>query len=760
MPKRSRSPENPNPIVLSTFERWNVDTFNEICELLLPVDVEAALDRIKPGLDKKKSRRRADYRTSDAENGRLYACGYQSISKWIRRLCAYEYYSELDLVNCGPVLFVHILREHNVDVPGILALYAEDRASLMASVRLHYPTSTDNEIKKMLLAAFHGGDVGGDTLDELKLATRESAKQLRKVSPKYSKLWKDCTEASDRNPTGKFVSRVWQELESTVVRRLMYFFERIKKVNVGALIFDCLMIEQLKNVDVSGAEQFILDELGIRIKLMCKSLQPTQADMDLLYGEKAVDKLKTDALKQRYLLARYAHTRKFKRRDGFIMEKHPTIPGVFVRGMSDVNFINSVLMRTNTGQFRNSSQLVEWFNTDDHPCFELVTPDKINHTVISFTNGFFDLQQMVFTSWKDYSGTPPFTDHYFDETLDVDEILLRPTPMWDNLLTVQLGPRESSNHERSLVQMLEVMIGRYFYPIGTHDGWQTAVFLKGDGNTGKSTLLELIAKMFPSASVGSITSSFEPHFGLENLYRKRIVLVPDMPKQFSKVLAQSDFQSICSGDNVSIARKNKTAFCEPWQPGLIFAANFLPDFNDNSGSVSRRLVVFSFMEMVKDRNTRLKEDIIANELVPVMMRCLFAYRRTVDTCRSVDFWNNVAPTVLREAQSDVKTETNHLSNFLANGDDFYQILFVKGQVTPLIELDKAFSNHCRFRHKDEKIKLGSDYFPIKAAGFTVERANLCKTCHGLFSKASCADHYEPKNAYRKVVIRDMVIVKR
>jgi hypothetical protein len=760
MPKRSRSPESRKPIALSMFERWNVDTFNEICELVLPPDVESVLDRIKQEINKKTTRRRVDYRKGDFDEGRLYATGYQSISSWIRRLCAYQFYSEVDLVNCGPVLFVHVLREHNVEVGCLLAMYADDRMSVCALVQHDHPNSTDKDVKKMLLSALHGGDVGGKTLDQLKSETRECAKQLRKVSPKYSEMWKQCTKSSDRNPTGRFVSRVWQEQENVVVKTLKYFFESMKRINVGAIIFDCLMIEQLKDVDIESAEQYVLEEIGVKIRLACKSLEPTQSDKDRLYGEKSLHKLKTDQAKQRYLLVRYAHKDSLKRRDGFIMQRHPTIPGVFVRGMCDADYINLVLMGTHAGQLRNMTQLIDWFNTVDHPVFEIVTPDKINNNVISFQNGFFDIQHMTFTLWVDFNSTPPFTDHHFDCAFDVDEILSRSTPMWDNLLTVQLGPRQSSNHERSLVEMLEVMIGRCFYPVGTHDGWQTAIFLKGDGNTGKSTVLDLIRGMFPPSSVGAITSSFEPHFGLENLYRKRIVMVPDMPKQFSKVLSQSDFQSICSGDNVSIARKNKMALCEPWRPCLIFAANYLPDFNDNSGSVSRRLVVFSFVEMVQERNTRLKEEIFANELVAILMRCLFAYRRTVDMCRSADFWARIAPACLRDAQNDVKTETNYLSNFLANGDGFYQILFVEGQVTAMLELEKAFGNHCRFVHKDEKIKLGSDHFPIKAAGFSVERVNLCKTCHMLFSKANCGDHYENKNAYRKVMIRNMVIRKR
>ena len=98
-------------------------------------------------------------------------------------------------------------------------------------------------------------------------------------------------------------------------------------------------------------------------------------------------------------------------------------------------------------------------------------------------------------------------------------------------------------------------------------------------------------------------------------------MIPDLPTHFSKIINQSDFQSMSSGETVSIARKNKTAISDGnWTAPLVFAGNYLPDYNDNSGSVSRRLCVFLFSQLIESRNTMLKKEIIESELVTIIVR--------------------------------------------------------------------------------------------------------------------------------------------
>ena len=235
---------------------------------------------------------------------------------------------------------------------------------------------------------------------------------------------------------------------------------------------------------------------------------------------------------------------------------------------------------------------------------------------------------------------------------------------------------------RNLCDMLEVLIGRLFYPVGKYDQWQVMPFLKGDANTGKSTVIKLVSKMFPAGSVGSITANLESGFGLESLFMKRLVTITDLPENFAKVLKQSDFQSILSGETVSIARKNKTAVNElEWKVPVIGAGNYLPDYKDASGSISRRLAVFMFVNLVPDKNTLLDQAVIDSELVTVMVRCIYSYRSACARLSGKEFWSHVAPRGMIEQQESVKEETNNLANFIQNGSPYYQIRHESGAIT-------------------------------------------------------------------------------
>ena len=286
------------------------------------------------------------------------------------------------------------------------------------------------------------------------------------------------------------------------------------------------------------------------------------------------------------------------------------------------------------------------------------------------------------------------------------------------------------------------------------------MFLKGDGDTGKSTVLDIIKMMFPPGSVGCITANKEQTFGLEGLYDKRVVMIPDMPQHFSKILNQSDFQSMITGESVSIGRKNKTAITDRnWKPPLFGAGNIYPDYKCTSGSIKRRILTFNFSEFITNRNTTLKDDIKQNEIVTVMSRCILQYRNACERFKGKDFWTNVVPVELRNEQNEVHQATSPLAFYSANGDDYAQITHKEGEITQLSELEKLYANHMKIKHDIKGAKIGDDMFPIKFAGYTLRQMHICKTCNNVAKKKTCGDHYNAKNRYKKVVICDMKIIK-
>jgi phage/plasmid-associated DNA primase len=216
-----------------------------------------------------------------------------------------------------------------------------------------------------------------------------------------------------------------------------------------------------------------------------------------------------------------------------------------------------------------------------------------------------------------------------------------------------------------------------------------------------------------------------------------------------------------SGEGISIARKNAKAISNrEWKTPMVWAGNNFPeDYNDNAGSVSRRLVMALFLNKVDARDTQLKAKILETELPTVLLRCIFAYRAKVTEIGSRDFWKCM-PKALRDAQEEVKQESNPLANFLANGSSRCQILHEEGAVTPLIDLGKAYSNYMEYDMKKLKQVIGSDFFPIKAAGFTMNRVNLCKTCGKPADAKTCGAHYSQLNRAQRMCILGMRILKQ
>ena len=61
---------------------------------------------------------------------------------------------------------------------------------------------------------------------------------------------------------------------------------------------------------------------------------------------------------------------------------------------------------------------------------------------------------------------------------------------------------------------------------------------------------------------------------------------------------------------------------EDWLVPIFGAFNYYPDYKDESGAISRRLLVVEFKTLVTARDTTLLDRIVQGELVVVLLRCL------------------------------------------------------------------------------------------------------------------------------------------
>ena len=284
-------------------------------------------------------------------------------------------------------------------------------------------------------------------------------------------------------------------------------------------------------------------------------------------------------------------------------------------------------------------------------------------------------------------------------------------------------------------------------------------FILGDANTGKSSILDIVERWFPPMVVGTMDGSKCEKFGLENLHDKLVVFFRDLEQGFKRILPQAIWQSMVTGEDVNINVKFKTPLIKKWQIPMIGCGNVLFDYNDTSGSASRRLAVFRFLKLVQNRDTQLVQKIVSNELITIMLRCMTKYRNLAEENKGMDFWKEIAPVELTETKNEVAEETNYIANFLANGDNYYQIIYEPGSITTKEDFEKAFSNHMRIHHPGVSCTLNKkDYYPFKVAGFVNEVRNLCKACKFPHKKSCCGAHVAgDRGRFKRVVLKNMRI---
>jgi hypothetical protein len=155
-------------------------------------------------------------------------------------------------------------------------------------------------------------------------------------------------------------------------------------------------------------------------------------------------------------------------------------------------------------------------------------------------------------------------------------------------------------------------------------------------------------------------------------------------------LEQAEFQSMVSGEDVSIARKNDKALSMTWNVPGILAGNEVPGYRDNSGSVLRRLVTWNFGRQVQKADPHLDEKLDA-EIPAILCKCVRAYLEYAQKYNDQDIWN-VLPEYFKTVQNQVAMLTNPLQHFLSSGE---KVLYGPELFCPQKIFVQMFHQHCQ-----------------------------------------------------------------
>lgn len=243
------------------------------------------------------------------------------------------------------------------------------------------------------------------------------------------------------------------------------------------------------------------------------------------------------------------------------------------------------------------------------------------------------------------------------ETLPLERHPLHiPTPSVDQILTYQDLPLN--------VQMwVWVFLGKMLYPLLEHDQWQAIMFLKGAAGTGKSTLIDVVQKFYQDDDVSVWTAKSEITFGMAGHYDKLAWVTNEFRNDFN--LNQADFQSIVTGERVSVARKFQPALFVNWRvPGMI-AGNQAGPYQDTGGSIARRMVIVEFMNLVSEEDHTLRGR-IEREMPNIIKKADMMYRMITSQFNTQGIWN-LLPSYFRRTRKNFRSEVSPPHAFMESG---------------------------------------------------------------------------------------------
>jgi hypothetical protein len=288
-----------------------------------------------------------------------------------------------------------------------------------------------------------------------------------------------------------------------------------------------------------------------------------------------------------------------------------------------------------------------------------------------------------------------YFDKHFEDFNEVKDWREIPTPYMDSILTYQ-------KFDQDVIDWVYVMGGRLCFDVNDMDGWQIIPFFKGIARSGKSTLItKVFKKFYENDDVKTLSNNIEKKFGLSSIYNSFMFIAPEVKGDLS--LEQAEFQSIVSGEDVSIAVKHQNAISAQWNTPGCLGGNEVPNWRDNSGSVLRRLLPWNFAKQVKDADPTL-EDKLDQEIPNILQKSIRAYLEMSQKYKNKDIWN-IVPSYFKNIQKQVAMVASTLTNFLESTN----VKYGEELKCPQEIFVKVFNQHCQANNLG-KPRFNSDFY--------------------------------------------------
>jgi len=228
--------------------------------------------------------------------GRFFAVGsisLQSLPREIRQTISNEYYYDIDIVNCHPVLLQQYAKANKLSY-NYIKIYNKNRDELLKGYSEEFNVKK-SDVKKSFLTILNGGKTflnmkGNDMPDFVKEYKNEVVniqQHIYENEPIYKKLGvanakkkQELYQTKSSNELGSTMNIMLCDIENKILQCMINHLNKKDLVKLSlVMVFDGFMIpkENLKNVDIDDLlrdlEKVVYEELKYRINLDVKPMK-------------------------------------------------------------------------------------------------------------------------------------------------------------------------------------------------------------------------------------------------------------------------------------------------------------------------------------------------------------------------------------------------------------------------------------------------------------------------------------------------------
>lgn len=270
-----------------------------------------------------------------------------------------------------------------------------------------------------------------------------------------------------------------------------------------------------------------------------------------------------------------------------------------------------------------------------------------NEDLINFSNGILRITEnnvILIPHSPDILSTIQIPCNWTDQET--------PTPIFDKYM------HTLTNGDKAIEQLLLEFIG---VCISNIKGWRMkkALFLVGDGDTGKSQLKSLVERLLGKGNfIGIDLKEIEARFGTGAVYGTRLAGSSDM--SFLSVDELKTFKKITGGDSLYAEFKGQQAFEFTYNGLLWFCMNRLPKFGGDDGKwVYDRIMIVNCPNVIpKEKQDKQLLDKMYAECDGIVYKAVKALQNVI-----ANGYRFSEPNTVRLAREKYMTDNNTVISF-------------------------------------------------------------------------------------------------